>query len=77
MDPSETDREDFIIGSSAAAAGGVTTVIEHTHSSPIRNLKEFKSKLSYVSQKSVVDFGLTAHIWGDNIEDLEELWKNG
>jgi len=77
MDPSEIDREDFITGSSAAAAGGVTTVIEHTHSSPIRNLKEFKSKLSYVSQKSVVDFGLTAHIWGDNIEDLEELWKNG
>lgn len=77
MDPSEQDREDFITGSSAAAAGGVTTVIEHTHSNPIRNLKEFKNKLNYVKGRSIVDFGLTAHIWGDNLEDLEELWKNG
>src|SRR5438046_4468751 len=34
MDPAATEREDFISGSSAAAVGGVTTVIEHTHAGP-------------------------------------------
>ena len=35
MDPGDNSREDFIHGSSAAAVGGVTTVVEHTHSNPV------------------------------------------
>lgn len=77
MDPSETDREDFTTGSSAAAAGGVTTVLEHTHSSPVRNVEELAKKLDIVKKKSVVDFGLTAHIWTDNLQELPKLWRAG
>lgn len=77
MDPSEQGREDFITGSSAAAAGGVTTVIEHTHSSPVRNVEEFRKKKEYLKNRSVIDFGLTAHVWGTNNEDLPGLWREG
>lgn len=77
MDPSEPQREDFISGSSAAASGGVTTVIEHTHSSPVRNVEEFRKKREYLKNRSVVDFGLTAHVWGTNNDDLPELWREG
>lgn len=77
MDPSEQDREDFMTGSSAAASGGVTTVIEHTHSSPVRNVEEFVRKRDYLKNRSLIDFGLTAHVWGTNTEDLPDLWENG
>ena len=30
MDPGDPEREDFITGSTAAAVGGTTTVVEHT-----------------------------------------------
>src|SRR3990167_4545799 len=39
MDPGATEREDFITGSGAAAVGGVTTVVEHTHSHPVLTVK--------------------------------------
>src|SRR5690625_2307668 len=59
MDPGETSREDFIHGSSAAAVGGITTVVEHTHSQPVRNVKKLNEKIDYLSNRSIVDFGLT------------------
>ncbi|MCS7236404.1 MAG: allantoinase AllB, partial [Armatimonadota bacterium] len=34
MDPGDPDREDFPTGSAAAAVGGATTVVEHTHAAP-------------------------------------------
>lgn len=77
MDPSEPQREDFITGTRAAAAGGVTTVIEHTHSSPVRNLDEYEKKLELVKKKSLIDFGLTAHVWDNNHDELGKLWKAG
>lgn len=48
MDPGETDREDFLHGSKAAATGGVTTVIEHTHAFPVRNVKTFDEKINHL-----------------------------
>ena len=46
MDPSHTEREDFIHGTSAAAVAGVTTVIEHTHSQPIRSVGVLDERIS-------------------------------
>src|SRR5882757_2278403 len=37
MDPGSTDREDFPSGTGAAAASGVTTIVEHSHGQPVRN----------------------------------------
>lgn len=77
MDPGETDREDYIHGTTAAAMAGVTTVIEHTHSHPILSVEDFCRKKSYVEERALVDFGFAAHIWPGQYEEMEKLWQAG
>jgi dihydroorotase-like cyclic amidohydrolase len=77
MDPGPTEREDFITGSSAAAVGGVTTVIEHTHAQPVRSPEFLVEKSRYLADRSLVDFGLAAHVWPEDIPRLPELWSAG
>ena len=77
MDPGPTDREDFPTGSAAAAARGVTTIVEHTHAHPIREAKDLIEKQRYLAGRSHVDFGLAAHVWPDWIDRLAELWAMG
>ena len=77
MDPGDTTREDFIHGSSAAAVGGVTTVIEHTHSNPVLTADDLREKREYLSDRSVIDFGLMAHVFPDTLEHVPSLWNEG
>lgn len=77
MDPGPTDREDFPTGSAAAAARGVTTIVEHTHAHPIRQAHDLVEKQSYLAGRSHVDYGLAAHVWPDRIDRLAELWAMG
>lgn len=77
MDPGPTEREDFPTGTAAAAARGVTTVVEHTHAHPIREPADLTDKLRYLRDRSYVDFGLAAHVWPDRIDRLEALWAGG
>jgi dihydroorotase (multifunctional complex type) len=77
MDPGPTEREDFPTGTAAAAARGVTTIVEHTHAHPVRDRGELADKLASLRGRSNVSFGLAAHVWPDRIEALEELWRAG
>jgi dihydroorotase (multifunctional complex type) len=77
MDPGDAEREDFVRGSSAAAVGGVTTVVEHTHSNPVLTADDLREKREYLAGRSVVDFGLTAHVFPDTIEWVPALWDEG
>lgn len=77
MDPSATEREDFITGSRAAAGAGVTTVIEHTHSGPVRTAAELEEKAAYLRGRSYVDFALGAHAWVDMTEQVGPVWRAG
>jgi dihydroorotase (multifunctional complex type) len=77
QDPGDTSREDFLSGSSAAAVGGITTVIEHTHSHPVRDVGFLREKIEHVSQRSLVDFGLAAHAWPSQIGQHRPLWEAG
>jgi dihydroorotase (multifunctional complex type) len=77
MDPGDTAREDFITGSAAAAAGGVTTVIEHTHGAPVRDANDLRGKAAHLKKRSLIDFGLAAHIWPDRLGGLHEVWEAG
>lgn len=77
MDPGATDREDFITGSAAAAVGGTTTVIEHTHAAPVRDAAELRAKVAHLRRRSLVDYGLAAHVWPDRLPGLRELWEAG
>jgi allantoinase len=77
MDPGDTAREDFPHGSAAAALGGVTTVIEHTHSSPVMAVNDLHAKIAHLEHRSLVDFGLIAHVFPHTIEHVPDLWDAG
>ena len=77
MDPSAVEREDFVAGSAAAARAGVTSVIEHSHSGPVRNVGELKEKLDYLTGRSEIDFALVAHAWPGEVENITPLWEDG
>ena len=77
MDPGDTTREDFPSGTAAAAARGVTTIIEHTHGHPIRTADDLIAKRSHLSGRSNVDYALAAHAWPGYAEGLAELWSSG
>ena len=77
MDPGETEREDFITGSSAAAVGGTTTVVEHTHAAPVRTAADLRRKVSHLAARSFVDYALAAHVWPDQVPRLSDLWAAG
>jgi dihydroorotase (multifunctional complex type) len=77
MDPGDTVREDFIRGSGAAAVGGVTTVVEHTHSNPVLTVEDLREKREHLKDRSVIDFGLMAHVFPDTIKHVPDLWEDG
>jgi len=77
MDPGAPDREDFIAGTSAAAASGVTTILEHTHGHPIRTADDLRAKRSHLRDRALVDYGLAAHAWPDWGQDVAALWAAG
>ncbi len=77
MDPAATEREDFPTGSAAAAAGGTTTVIEHTHAGPVLTAAALREKAEYLKHRSVVDFGLGAHVFPETLSRAREVWESG
>lgn len=77
MDPGAPEREDFPTGTSAAAANGVTTLIEHTHGHPVREVSDLVDKERYLRGRSHVDFGLAAHAWPDRLDQIPALWQAG
>jgi dihydroorotase (multifunctional complex type) len=77
MDPGDTEREDFVHGTRAAAARGVTTIVEHTHAHPIRDATDLEEKKAHLRSRSNVDFGLAAHVWPDRIPEVGHLVAAG
>ena len=79
MDPGYTDREDFITGTSAAARGGVTTVIELPNQSKplIYTAEGLEDKKNYLSNRSLVNFGLMGGLSLDHKKDLKGMWDAG
>lgn len=77
MDPGAADREDFPAGSAAAVRAGVTTVIEHTHAGPVRDVAELREKLRHLERRSRVDFALGAHAWPGRTGEVAPLRDAG
>ncbi len=70
-DPGFTHREDFASGTAAAAAGGVTTVVDMPCTSlpPVTDVDSLSSKLRIISPKAHVDFMLWGGVSGNVMED--------
>ena len=73
-EPGATHKEDFFTGTSAAAAGGVTTVLDMPNNvPPITTAERLKEKEDMVRNKAVVDYGF--HFGGavDNSDEVEKV----
>lgn len=72
--PGLTHKEDYQHGSRAAAAGGVTTVLDMPNTDPAtfsRQLLQEKEEL--VSGSSLVDYGFHFMLTKDNLEEIQSL----
>lgn len=72
-EPGLTHKEDFRTGSSAAAAGGVTSIIDMPNTKPpMLTRKLLAEKISLATGKSIVDFGFHFGSSADNMQEVEK-----
>ncbi len=80
-EPEEFTKEGFTTGSHAAAAGGITTVIEMPQADPTTiNGDQFQAKRLRVAKTAIVDMALWAGIIGEprqNVVDIKEMAAMG
>jgi allantoinase len=77
-DPSVDAREDFASATAAAAAGGVTTILEMPISTPsVHSAQAFARRVEIIGPKAFVDFGLYGGAAGDNLDEIEGLAAAG
>jgi allantoinase len=71
-------REDFTSGTCAAAAGGVTTIIDMVLSAPVVNADTAKEKIDRGVRQGIVDFSLHAGMMNSsNFANIEALTQIG
>ena len=77
-DPSVDAREDFASATAAAAAGGITTILEMPISTPsVHSAATFDRRVEIVGPKAHVDFGLYGGAAADNRTEIEGLAAAG
>lgn len=76
-DPGFTHKEDFLSGSAAAAAGGITTVATMPNTLPVpMSADTFAQKAKAIAGRSYVDYAFIG-LLGDNADDLPGLIEAG
>ncbi len=77
-DPNFMNREDFTSGTAAAAAGGVTTVVEMVLSTPVDTAERVSRKIRLGEEKSLIDFSLHAGMMNlENSTHIGEIARIG
>lgn len=72
-DPGQTQKEDFLTGTSAALAGGFTTVVDMPNNAePIFSIEKLQEKINIAKQKAVSDIGFYFGSQGDNLDQFDE-----
>jgi dihydroorotase len=73
-EPGGTHKEDFLSGTRAALAGGVTTILEMPNTQPpVDNREHLHAKAALVGPKAVVDYGFYMGATEDNVEEVAAL----
>jgi len=76
--PGREDREDFYSGTCAAAAGGITTILEMPVSQPgVANAAILRRRAEIAGRDAVLDFGLYGGAGESNIDDIPGLAEAG
>ena len=77
-EPGLTYKDDFTNGTMAAAAGGVTTVLEMPNTMPpVDDVRKLLDKARLLEPKAYVDFGLYGVIHDANADRFEEIVEAG
>lgn len=73
-DPGQTYKEDFFTGTSAALAGGFTTVLDMPNNAePVTTLERLEAKLASARGKAVSDIGFYFCSQGDNFDEFPKV----
>ncbi len=74
LDPGQTQKEDFLTGTSAALAGGFTTILDMPNNKiPVTSMKTLEEKKKIASKKIVCDIGFYFGSLGENLKDFEKI----
>ncbi|HEY1644968.1 MAG TPA: amidohydrolase family protein [Candidatus Saccharimonadales bacterium] len=73
-DPGQTHKEDFYTGSSAALAGGYTTILDMPNNlEPITTLERLEDKIKRAKRQTVCDIGFHFGTLGDNLDEFSKV----
>jgi len=73
-DPGQTEKEDFFSGTSAALAGGFTTVLDMPNNKiPITTSERLDEKVKTAKEKIVCDIGFYFGSLGDNLDEFKKV----
>ncbi|MDR3590983.1 MAG: dihydroorotase family protein [Negativicutes bacterium] len=76
--PAFSQREDFFSGTSAAAAGGITTIMEMPVSKPpTHSVEVLQSRIECAKAQALVDFAFYGAAGKDNVGQIVSLAKAG
>ena len=77
-EPGFTQKEDFLTGTRAAAAGGVTTVVDEPNNSPVTNsLEAMTRKRRIIEGKAYVDYILQMAVYADGLDEIRKAREAG
>ena len=77
-DPTMLEHEDFTTGSQAAAAGGVTTIVDMPLTNQVDSIQAVEEKITQGESMSVIDFSFYAGMMNSgNIESIPSLVQKG
>ncbi|MES0324442.1 MAG: dihydroorotase family protein [Candidatus Bathyarchaeia archaeon] len=77
-EPGFTQKEDFLTGTRAAAAGGVTSVVDEPNNSPVTNsLEAITRKRRIIEGKAYVDYTLQMAVYADGLDEIRKAREAG
>ncbi|MEN9407751.1 MAG: hypothetical protein RLZZ455_967 [Candidatus Parcubacteria bacterium] len=72
-DPEQTEKEDFLTGTSAALSGGFTTVLDMPNNkTPVMSIHTLDEKIARAKKLTVCDIGFYYGSLGDNLDTFRE-----
>jgi dihydroorotase-like cyclic amidohydrolase len=73
-EPGQSEKEDFYTGTTAALAGGFTTIIDMPNNlTPITTLQRLEDKKSLAKEKTVIDIGFHFGTLGNNLDEFTNV----
>jgi len=72
-EPGLTQKEDFFTGSCAAAAGGVTTILDMPNTNPPTTSLELLKQKRELAKKSIVNYGFHFGATKNNLDEIKKI----